>query len=220
MKDKEKEVIDKILFYALLNKRAFLEERGSESEIEEFLNSPFVYSFREFKDEEFGEIFSLPPLKWNTDDLKKGFWISERIGVLLWGIKLIDVVPPFDTPFDLNLIDEKLSHLMSRKTSESFSIRNRRELVKFFELADLFEWRSGMYIMKKENVSPPPPYTYESMFNMIMDKAFKTGIVERNEWGDILVMEKPFAELTEKEFFNVAAIVKERKKAIEFLLEV
>ena len=218
MRDKIERILNKIVFYSILNRRAYLEEERNEKEILKIVESEAYRDFSLGYDSEFDGIVNLPPLRWDDRILKKCFWLSERIGVLLWGLHLFEEIPPFDTPFEIEEINEVLKRVNKGDDQLKYELRNRRELVEFFEIVDFYSWRVGMYLMKLNRILPPKPYTYENMFNMIMDKAFKKGLVKRNKYNDVIVMNKPFEMLSNDEFFLVAAITKEREKAINILL--
>ncbi len=212
-------VLKKIAYYSILNRRAFLEEEKNENEILKILEKPLFEIYGKKFDNEFDDIFNLSPLTWKEEECKKCFWLSERIGVLLWGINLLENVPPFDTPFDIGQINDILQKIADSKDDIKYELRSRKELIDFFKLVDLFSWRAGMYLMKMNNILPPKPYTYESMFEMIMDKVFKEGLIKKNEYNDVIIMDKPYMKLNKSEFFLVAAITKERESAIKILLD-
>ncbi len=212
-----RDILKKITYYSILNRRAFLEEEGDRDGILEILGSPIFKEFKGQFDAEFDKIFKAPPLSWKSEELKRCFWLGERIGVLLWGINLIDSMPPFDTPFNISEINACL--LKVNRSDVKLSFRNRKDLVKFYKLVDLYSWRVGMYVMKMNGILPPEPYTYKSMFDMIMDKVFKEGLVKKNIYNDLIILGKPFDKLTKEEFFRVAAIIKERNEAVKILIE-
>jgi hypothetical protein len=159
------------------------------------------------------------PGTWPDRLLVNTSWRIESLGVMLWALRAIDEMPPFDTRFAL---DELLPPLEVLTPTVDFiwlaELRPADELATMRDCADLWNWRSRAAELQRMGMRPPEGTTFAEIIFITAQQARSKGIPPLIN-GDFPAFGHAYADQTEDQFAITSGIAYERSAALNWLCE-
>ena len=145
-------------------------------------------------------------------------WLMESAECLLWALKILDGVPPYDTQSDtdhLNLLpDENLERQIA-----SAQLRPLEELEDKRGEAELWHWRSRTRKLQEsgEPIALPNNLTLDEIVKISSENAASRGLFPAPIGDDFPAFGKPYRALSQEEWFEARSIAMERHRAFNWL---
>jgi hypothetical protein len=162
-------------------------------------------------------LIAQPAGSWDEDETVEVSWRLESLGVLLWVLKLIDKLPPWDEPFALEDLMPKL-HLGAsiKKFLYSVKLRSMEEMMAFREVGDLWHWRVQSTLLAQDESEDRCGCALPDNIHDFVQKALERKLIDTVKSGDMTAFDKPIHKLDEDEFMLLASIVIKRHYAIQW----
>lgn len=160
-----------------------------------------------------------PAGEWSRQDVTEGLYTCEQLGVLAWALRELEELPEYDQLFHPD--DFRVLPVMSPTAQfiKAAGLRDEDELFEAQDEAALWTWRC--ITREQMQQKPPPPLpggvSYGQMILETTKHAAKDGFFKPIS-GDFPVMGKPFRDLDEEEFLDVAIVTVRRSHALEWLM--
>lgn len=167
------------------------------------------------------KLFEAEPGTWTQQQMFDASWRMESLGVLLWAMGISDEIPPYDVQFS---DEEKLEAVPFLDSIGAFvegsKIRNKKEIQKARNVAEMWNWRCRVKTLQEEGTVPPPEgSTYEEAIKKSAKNAYRRKDISKPIDGDFPILGKAFRDLTEEEYPIVSAIAMERHFALNWLCD-
>jgi hypothetical protein len=149
------------------------------------------------------ELLERPLGDWSEAERFAAASRGESLGVLLWALSLADELPSWDEPFDavdLAPVGDSLEELLERAR-----LRDRDEIERARDLADLWQWRATVAGRDTDVVGGTARAAYEA------------GEIPAPIAGDFPAFGKAYRELAPYEAELAASIAAERRQALAWL---
>lgn len=225
----EKEVINRAICVAVLFLRAQAEaiysstpdlevlkiEKNFFEEVEQWMEDENIRDYFTQKEK---ALLNKELGKWEEDDIFLSLSYLEDLGVLLWALSLIDVIPPYDSGFKLNDLINLIPVLKSKDEFKGKAkLRSYKDLMRAREIAELwyFRWKLGR--MKKNAYKLEEGRSYEEAIEILAQKALKIGAISQIVEGDFPIKGKPFSSLDKEDYIFVSNIILERYLTLNWL---
>jgi hypothetical protein len=157
---------------------------------------------------------------WSTRALMHTSWRSETLGMLLWSLRLVDMIPTHDIPFES---DEVLAPLdIPNPTIDLVwcaELRPTQQLFRMRDTAELWDWRSQASVLKRLGIRPADGVNYKDVIRVTAEQAHADGILPTPIEGDFPAFHKSFASLTDDEFDLIKTISQERYNVMSWITE-
>lgn len=166
-------------------------------------------------------LFEAEPGTWTQQQMFDSSWRMESLGVMLWALGISDEIPPYDTQFS---DEEKLETVPFLNPIETFvenaNIRNKKEIQKARNVAEMWNWRSCLTTLQTEGkVLPPEGSTYAEIIKKAAKNAQRRKDISKTIDGDFPAMGKAFRDLTEEEYAIVSTVAMERHFGLNWLCD-
>ncbi len=150
-------------------------------------------------------------------------WRIEALQVLMWALKLISSLPPYDTQASYDLLKEIPSEEIG-KFVKSARLLPSVEIDQARDLAELWHWRSRtrQLIQEGRTFDPDPKMraagleTFDDIVRLTASHYQKEGLLEVVD-EDFAVHGKAYRDLTPEEWSEVRSITVERHFALNWL---
>ena len=140
---------------------------------------------------------------WSPADRMNAGWNMESLCVMAWALRLIDVIPPFDTQFEeLGLLDSVNSLSKIEALKGRVALRSHADLDRFETEAERWHWRARQA---------------EALFAHGEPSLRQRGLVGSAVGKDARLFGKPYEQLRFEEFSVARSIAMERHRAIRWI---
>lgn len=161
-----------------------------------------------------------PLASWSKRSLMYAIRRAESLGVMLWALRFIEVIPPYDTLFDITSVMQPLD--IFNPTIDFIwqaGLRPVDELRAVRDIAELWNWRSRASELQQMGVQPPAGTTFSEIIRYTAETAYARQQLPLPIEGDFPVFGKAYARLTSVEYTMVSAIAAERYLALNWMCE-
>lgn len=162
-------------------------------------------------------LFSKPLGAWDRQDSTNAGWRTESLGTLLWALSFFEELPPYDEGFDQKVV---ITQVGIGKPMEDFlrkaRLRERWEIDRARDVAELWHWRSRTTQIQEEGVKPPK-LTFPQIIKIAAEEAYKEESIPKPIENDFPVFGKSYKDLSEEEYAEVSSIAVERHFALNWL---
>jgi hypothetical protein len=157
--------------------------------------------------------------------LINALWRIEAIQVLMWALGYLSEIPPYGTKATSEIM-KQIPQGTSAELIASAKLKDRKEIERAREIAELWHWRSRTRQMQEEG--RPCPVTdamksagldsYEAIIRTTTQVAVRDGtLLTKNTADDFLVCAKSYRDMTADEWADVRSITMERHVALNWL---
>ncbi|QPC82726.1 DUF4272 domain-containing protein [Phototrophicus methaneseepsis] len=157
---------------------------------------------------------------WRERTIISMSWRVESLGVMLWALRYLDSIPPFDVQFEP---DDVLYPLDVLTPTVDFvwraQLRPARTLIQMRDRAEGWNWRARATELERLGVQPPNGVPFREIIHETAHKARDKGHVPYLIDNDFPAFGKPFAELDSEQYALVSNIAYERYTALSWLCE-
>jgi hypothetical protein len=161
---------------------------------------------------------------WSKRDALDASWRREALMVLLWGLRIVELMPAPDAQIDI--IDLLQSAWLLRETDKlrtDARIRPTQDITKARNIAEFWLWRVRTTKLQHTPDSLTDPRTTKEKLDAIVAHAAQTG--ERDGLftsigGDFPAFGKAFRELNQSEWSLIHSICTERSYGLNWLCDV
>jgi len=145
-------------------------------------------------------------------------WLAESIACLLWALKIIPELPPYDHEAGHELVNALPANSIKDLTKQAH-LRPQEEIKKQRDIAELWHWRARTRRLQEEGhlFQLPSAYTIEKVIELTASKSAENGDLPRPIGSDFPAMGKPYRDLSPEEFAILTSIAQERHKALNWL---
>jgi hypothetical protein len=159
------------------------------------------------------------PLGHWTPELVEGVgWRMEPLGILVWSLGLIKILPPYDRRC---AHDELLMRLRLGKSLEpqrdTIQFRPAEQLDAALEAAELWEWRAQTAAVLKSPQLIPANVDLPAFIASRAASAHRQGLIPEVLENDFPALGLPYRTLPDSQLALLAAIAKERAEALRWL---
>lgn len=146
-------------------------------------------------------------------------WLGESIASLLWALEMTPELPAYDQEIDPALTGRLRSAPITELIRQA-KLRQKREIEKQREVAELWHWRSRTRQLQEledsddQCVTGP---TIEQIIEKAAVKGARSGRLPQPIARDFPALGKPYCELSSGEYDTLASIARERHKAFNWL---
>lgn len=167
------------------------------------------------------QLLGRPLGAWSERTLLTVEWRTEALGMMLWALNRMELIPSYDTQFELENI---LAPLDIFEPTIDFiwlaSLRSEYELTHARDQAELWNWRSRARELQRMGVKPPEGVTFREIIRFTAERAYKDGHIAEPIDGDFPVFNKSYAELNSDDSALLSAIAYERNSALSWICEI
>lgn len=149
------------------------------------------------------DLLDTPLEEWGDEQRIAARSRGEALGVLLWALSVVKVMPPWDEPFDVveqAPLGDTVEELLERS-----QLRPRDEIERARDLADLWQWRASASAADVDVVGGTAR------------AAFDAGDTADLIAGDFPAFAKAYRDLEEGEAALARSIAEERRHALAWL---
>ena len=158
------------------------------------------------------------PLRWDPQSVIDASWRVESVACLLWALRLVEDLPPFDAPAG----QEILRHV---PTKDAADFVMRAELLpperigRKREEAELWHWRSRTRQLEEMGLEPDVPGfdTFDAVVRFVAADLERKGILPETIDGDFAARGKAFRDLAASEWAEARSIILERHRGLNWL---
>jgi hypothetical protein len=156
---------------------------------------------------------------WQQNDVLQSHWRTESMATLLWALGKLQEMPPFGIRIVPKIYKTGLPQGASDEDwGKDVQPRNREQVVRMRELANLWHWRSRTRLMQLQGMSPPQGETYGQTVARAVDYARQQGLI-MEPGGDLTVKGITFTKLDQQAFGEAFSSSLERHYALNWLLD-
>jgi hypothetical protein len=156
----------------------------------------------------------------NQQCLTNASWRLEALGTILWALKLIPWLPPYDEQFDGKVMGKIPGNSEIAEFILTTSLRPIDELNKARNRAELWHWRSRT----RELIEEKRPFPAEIPQFKSYDEIVRFSAKAANEKDSLEIIDEDFAaigkayrDLTDEEWSSIRSIAFERHFALNWL---
>jgi hypothetical protein len=157
---------------------------------------------------------------WSERALISVGWRIEALGIMLWVLNRIDMIPMYDDQFTRH---EAFAPLDLMNSTIDFiwmaSLRHEKELQLARDCAEQWNWRSRARELQRFGVHPPEGLTFTDVIRMTAERAVKNRYLDNLIDGDFPAFGKAYHALSEDEYTLTSAIAYERYSALNWVCE-
>ncbi len=157
---------------------------------------------------------------WTPRALVKAGWRLEALGVLLWALRWIDLIPTFDTRFTFDELADALDIL--QPTIDLLwcaELRRPDQLTRMRDTAELWDWRCRADELITLGVKPSQGVNYRDVIRITAEQAHADGTLPTLMEGDFPAFGRAFASLNAEQHHLIRAISAERYHVMCWLME-
>lgn len=145
-------------------------------------------------------------------------WQAESIACLLWALKAIPELPPYDQEASPELVNALPANSIKDLIKQAH-LRPQEEIKKQRNIAELWHWRARTRRLQEEGHSfqLPSAYTIEQVIELAASKGAENGDLPQPSGSDFPAMGKPYRDLSLEEFASLTSIAQERHKSLNWL---
>lgn len=155
---------------------------------------------------------------WPETLLEDMHWKRERLGMLLWALRVIETVPGFDTPFKfdalmtpLDIFTPTIDFVWRAALRPSGEVRSMRDL------ADLWHWRTQLAELVKMGIRPQGGVSFTEIIRETAEQAYQDRYLPAPIGGDFPAFGRAYAELSRDQQQTITRIAQERSAALDWL---
>lgn len=164
-------------------------------------------------------LFDKPLGKWTEQEMIDANWRVESVGVLVWGLSMLDPLPPYDeqlTPDDafaaLPLVAPVGLFL------DEAALRPDAEIDEARDVAELWHWRSRTrHLQNDPEFKPPEDVDLSAIVEAAATLAHESGDIPEPVGRDFPAFGKAYADLDDEEYSIATSIAMERHLALTWL---
>jgi hypothetical protein len=164
-------------------------------------------------------IYSSHPLDLTAAQILEISWRMESAMVLMWALRMVPVIPPFDEQVNTNLL-EKIPHENIAAFILNATLLPQETIEAQRSLAELWHWRSRTRQLIEEN----RPFSTEIAQFKSYDEIVRFSAKAAHERDSVLIIDedfgalgKAYCDLTDEEWSSVRSIALERHRALNWL---
>jgi hypothetical protein len=158
---------------------------------------------------------------WNEQQRKNSGWRVEALAVLLWALRRVENISPYDRESNLEALQLRLG---MRQPAATFlrdsALRPKEEIAKARDRAESWLWRARTHYLQITPGAPQPPaglgLTFEQIIAMSAEFAEKDGAFRAID-RDFPVFGKAYAKVTNEEWHQLTSIATERLYGLNWL---
>jgi hypothetical protein len=159
-----------------------------------------------------------PDGTWAAAEIRQAIWATEALGVLAWALLAVRDMPPYETPFSFEVVIDRLPVYHSTdRFLQAARLRPADEIIGARDITELWQWRAQITHKQREGIPPPEGTTYEARIAHIAAGAHEYDAIPEPINGDFPVSGKAYADLSAVEWSRIAAITRERFRALNWL---
>jgi Domain of unknown function (DUF4272) len=146
-------------------------------------------------------------------------WLAESITCLLWALKIIPELPPYDQEASHELVNALPANPIEDLIKQAH-LRPQEEIKKQRDIAELWHWRARTRRLQEEgrlNGQVAGGYTIEQIIERAAIKGAQDWDFPNPIGSDFPAMGKPYRDLSFEEFAILTSIAQERHKALNWL---
>jgi len=155
---------------------------------------------------------------WPDSLLEDMRWRTERLGMLLWALRVIETVPGFDTPFKsdsimapLDIFTPTIDFVWCAALRPSGEVRSMRDL------ADLWHWRSQLAELEKMGIRPQGEVSFTEIIRETAEQAYQDRYLPAPIAGDFPAFGRAYRDISHEQKQTIARIAQERSAALDWL---
>lgn len=159
------------------------------------------------------ELLTRPLGGWSGEDINISFIFWEALATLLWAFGRLDSLPPWDQPFDDNLVRAAIERMTDDREDflTNIAFREEQDIFNATEAADLWSARARL-----ATLADAPNPELETLIADIRARAAEAGIIPSPS-DDFSINGRPLSELSEVEQGTVAALATTRSDTLDRL---
>lgn len=158
--------------------------------------------------------------EWSSRWLMHTSWRAETLGMLLWSLRVLDDIPPYDVPFEqedilapLDIFTPTIDFVWCAELRPTSSLRAMRDL------AELWDWRARATQLQRLGVRPMPNMSLSDIIRATAEQAHRNGTLNALINGDFPAFGKPYALLSDDQYDLTRTIAYERYSAMNWVSE-
>jgi hypothetical protein len=155
---------------------------------------------------------------WPDTLLEDMRWRTERLGTLLWALRVIDTMPGFDTPFKpdalmapLDIFTPTIDFVWQAALRSSGEVRSMRDL------ADLWHWRTQLAELAQLGIRPQGDVSFAEIIRETAEQAYQDRYLPAPIANDFPAFGRAYGDLTNEQQQIVARVTQERSAALDWL---
>jgi hypothetical protein len=157
---------------------------------------------------------------WSGRALTLTTWRAETLGMLLWALRVIEYIPTFDTPFEVEELLPPLDILNATiDLIWTAELRSNEQLFRMRDTAEMWDWRSRATELQRMGIRPSEGVNYSEVIRTTAEQAHADGTLPAPIDGDFPAFGKSFASLNDDEYDLLHAIATERYQAMCWITE-
>ena len=146
-------------------------------------------------------------------------WRAEAAGCLMWGLNLLDAIPPYDTEIDSDLLTSAADE-GAEEFIRGAVLRPAEEVDQAREIAEMWHWRSRTRQLEERGFDPSGSTQFKSLDEIVRlsaAHAAEGGVIPGTIKGDFPAFDKAYRDLDEEEWSVIRSITMERHFAFNWL---
>lgn len=164
------------------------------------------------------EIFERPPSEISDRQRINTSWRAEAAHCLAWALRLVDDIPDYDTQTDPKIVMPLIPTTDLASHSRSAPLRDRSEIDRARDIAELWHWRSRTRQLQEEGYAPRPGQpSLDAIVREVAPRMVADGMLPSVIDGDFPVLGRAYRELSPNEWATAGSIAMERHFALNWL---
>ena len=152
---------------------------------------------------------------WSTQDIADGQWRAEALGCLLWALKQIGDLAPYDKQIPIANLPAPTTGASARFIRNA-ALRNENEITEARSTAELWLWRARTTQLQLSGAAPPDGWTFDKIIAKAAEAALSKKVFLPID-HDFPVLNKAYSKLSEEEWRTMRSIAQERLYALNWL---
>jgi len=164
------------------------------------------------------EMLNLRAGTWDEEAIVNFTWQSEALGMLLWGLGILDDHLPIDELFSSQELIIRIPFLLTTKSfCKRRLIRNKKEIEKKYFEAELWNWRVQVWMAEQKHIPPPVPWTWAKIVRLTLIMANRAGLMPEPLDDDFPCFGMPFKMLDSEKVEVISSASMERMRALGWM---
>lgn len=158
--------------------------------------------------------------EWTQRALHMVGWRLETLGVLLWALRLVDLIPTFDTRFTFAELADALDVLTPTiDLVWCAELRSADQLTRMRDTAELWNWRCHAAELMTLGIKPSQGVDYRDVIRVTAEQAHADGTLPPLLEGDFPAFGRPFVSISAEQYHLIRGISAERYSVMCWLME-
>lgn len=157
---------------------------------------------------------------WSEQALTSVSWRVEALGVLLWALHRIDLIPAYDKQFEP---EDVLAPLDLYNPTIDFiwlaTLRPEDDLACALDQSEMWNWRSRATELERLGIRPRVGVSFREIIRSTAERAFTKGHIPMPINSDFPAFGKAYHQLNSDEYALTSAIAYERYTSLNWVCE-